>query len=82
MNIYPNPASTNVIIDYQLPAPTKINLSLYNLAGQFLSTLEGSELQESGNYNFEININDYPKGIYFIRLQTAQTQIIEKLVIQ
>ena len=80
--VYPNPASVEMTINYQLPEPSKINLAIYSLNGQLLEVITNEYIESSGQYSTILNLNSYSKGIYFIRLQTAQTQLIKKIVIQ
>ena len=39
-------------------------------------------LENSGEHSIQLNIMDYPKGIYFVRFQTAQSQMTKKVVVQ
>ena len=69
---YPNPFSDITYIDYQIPQNAYVQLTIYNLMGQPVSTLV-SEHQTAGLYQVEWNGSDQgsgyvPNGIYFYRL--------------
>lgn len=82
LTVYPNPTSIETTIAYQLPEPSKINLVLYGLSGQLLEVITSNRVATSGRHSTKLNIENYPKGVYFIRFQTEQTQLIKKIVIQ
>jgi len=64
---YPNPFNAVTEIIYALPENSTVNLSIYNLAGEKITTLV-DEKQTAG-YNFVAwDASDYSSGIYFYRL--------------
>lgn len=82
LTVYPNPASVAITINYQIPKPNKINIGFYNLSGQLLETISNGNIANTGTHSAVLNVENYPKGIYFVQLQTEQTQQIKKIVIQ
>ncbi len=65
---YPNPFNSTTAIQYYLPKSQKINLTVFNIKGQKVTTLYDG-LQESGIYQVIWNGLDYrdnqvPSGIY------------------
>lgn len=69
---YPNPFNDITYIDYQIPADAFIQLSIYNLVGQQITTLVNAQ-QVAGLYQVEWDGTDQnnhivPNGIYFYRL--------------
>lgn len=76
--IYPNPASEFVYIRLNKPAGTNNRIMVYNSAGMLVHSM----LLETGTDEAEINIYDFKKGLYFIRLLgTNQVLGIQKLII-
>lgn len=60
VKIYPNPASTQLIVDYQLGANQTAELVLYDILGrEFLRTI-----LESENNKVTISVLQLPRGIY------------------
>jgi len=69
---FPNPFSDITYIDYQIPEDAFIQLSVYNLVGQQITTLVSAQ-QPAGLYQVEWNGTDQsnqivPNGIYFYRI--------------
>ncbi|MEM1122577.1 MAG: T9SS type A sorting domain-containing protein, partial [Bacteroidota bacterium] len=80
--VYPNPANIEITIAYQLPELSTINVGLYSLNGQLLETISSNQVAQRGDHFINLNVADYPKGIYFISLRTEQYQEIRKIVVQ
>jgi hypothetical protein len=83
---YPNPFNPSTKVSYQLPVTTEVNLSIYNILGQKVSTLV-SNMQEAGYYQLEwdgLNQLDQQvsSGIYFLHLQTKQFTKTIKMILQ
>ena len=66
---YPNPFNPKTVISYSLPVTCHIDLSVYNILGQKVTSLV-SEKQDAGNYTVEWNASKFAGGIYFYRLTT------------
>jgi len=68
---YPNPFNPETIIGYKVDAIHKssvhVELSVYNLLGQKVSTLVSAE-QKAGTYRVKFNGNGLAGGVYFYRL--------------
>jgi hypothetical protein len=72
---YPNPFNTNTIISYQIPKASEINLSLFNILGQYVNTIVDRK-QDAGTYIHSFNMENLPSGVYFYKL-TADGNIID-----
>jgi len=71
-------------VKYGLPKANKefsINLSLYNLSGK-LERILFSGKKSSGVYKMNLDLNDLPSGIYFLRLSFDSNYFDRKLIIQ
>lgn len=83
MAAYPNPASTELHIDYELKQAGMVNISIFNATGQIISEL-ANEFHQPGikhlNWDFGGKANVLP-GLYMIRLQTAKGALIQKIQI-
>ncbi len=78
---YPNPFNSQTVIRYKLPYSTPVTLKVYDLLGRSLLKLyEGYET--SGLHTRVLNGNDLPSGIYFINLQSAERQCVQRFIIQ
>lgn len=84
-NIYPNPFNPSTTISFELKNDEFVNLSIYNVKGQIIKTLNNSRLN-SGNHSVtwngtNENNNKSASGIYFIKLQTTNSIQIKKAVL-
>ncbi|RPI02601.1 MAG: T9SS C-terminal target domain-containing protein [Calditrichaeota bacterium] len=78
---YPNPFNASTVIRYSLPTAGRARLTIYNLAGQQISTLADG-LYPAGSYSIEWNAADCTSGLYLYRLETAGAVMTKKLVLQ
>ena len=65
---YPNPFNPSTVISYQLPSAGLVNVSVYNVLGQEVSTLLNQE-QNAGLHTVTFNAAGFSSGIYIYKLQ-------------
>ncbi len=65
---YPNPFNPYTKIQFSIPKETNINLSVYNMLGQLVTTIYNGKLDAGTNY-VEFDGSQLPSGIYFYRLE-------------
>ena len=81
ISVYPNPASAITCIPVNCVESFEGQISLTDILGKEVTTIyEGNFL--SGLNQFFIHANDYAKGMYFIVLDSEQSQIRKRLIIQ
>lgn len=83
--IYPNPVTCDVNIQYSVANNTMVNLSIFDLSGRLIRTLV-NEHQGPGYYSNkwdsrDASGNSAPSGVYFYCLNTDNYTDIEKFVI-
>ncbi len=64
---YPNPFNPKTVIGWQLAANGNVDLSIYNILGQKVTTLI-SKKPQAGYYKVEWNTSGISSGVYFYRL--------------
>lgn len=67
---YPNPFNPSKTIEFALPTPGFVTLSLFNVLGEQVATLVSEELT-AGSYKYEWDATELTSGIYFYRLQAV-----------
>ena len=80
-SIYPNPTSGGVAIKFNELDWQEANLHIFDTFGRTpsFSTIKQGELH---NGQFQINLSEWPAGIYFIKIQVGEKHHVEKLVKQ
>jgi hypothetical protein len=77
---YPNPFNSYTVISYRLPVMSDVELSVYNLLGQKVTTLV-KEKQQPGSYEVECNAERMKPGIYWCELKTGQSRKVMKMIL-
>ncbi len=82
MMVTPNPANHIAIVNISTADDARMNLSLYDMAGRFISTLHNGELSAGTTATVEIRTDALPAGAYLLKLNTDdQTTKTERLII-
>ncbi|MEO0097591.1 MAG: T9SS type A sorting domain-containing protein [candidate division WOR-3 bacterium] len=74
-----NLVNKKIIISFNLPIKSDVNLNIYNLNGQIVSKLWKNSLP-AGNYKFVQNFL-FKKGVYFLVLYVGENRISRKLIL-
>uniref|UniRef100_UPI00090796DF T9SS type A sorting domain-containing protein n=1 Tax=Aureispira sp. CCB-QB1 TaxID=1313421 RepID=UPI00090796DF len=77
--LYPNPTEGRVFVNLVLAETTDVQLSIMSITGQVLQSFEP---QESLEQNYEIDMTDYPSGVYLARLVIDNKVITEKIIVE
>lgn len=78
-NVYPNPASNKVNIEFRTGTVEKMSLELVDIQGRVLQAV--SVPAEQGLNTVEINTSSFAPGLYFIRLRHTGGIMEKKLII-
>lgn len=76
---YPNPFNPATTIKYSLPQSAYVDLSIYNLLGEKITTLIRKE-QSAGLYSVTWNARNYSSGVYIYVLRVNQKIFVNKMV--
>lgn len=79
VSIYPNPAASMVNIDFAAPGQS-VEVAILNLEGKVMRRLEveGSSAVRTE----QIDVADWPSGVYLLRLQTGSEQVVRRFVVE
>ena len=83
--IYPNPMRGETIIQVNATAKSAVEISIYNLKGQLVKTINSTEISK-GNTSFVWNGKTevgrpVAQGIYFCRIKSPNNLLTKKLIV-
>ncbi|MDP1725811.1 MAG: T9SS type A sorting domain-containing protein [Bacteroidota bacterium] len=78
--IYPNPASERFSISFELKNSNSVSIELIDLTGKIILNRNAQNFS-AGENTTDIEINDIPQGIYFVRISTAESMVSSRLVV-
>ncbi|MFZ5981716.1 MAG: T9SS type A sorting domain-containing protein [Candidatus Zixiibacteriota bacterium] len=76
---YPNPFNPVTTIEFDLPKKTDVSLTIYNVLGQKVDELKGTDM--IGHQLFEWDASRFASGIYFYKLETNEFVDTKKMVL-
>jgi hypothetical protein len=78
LNVYPNPARGYVNVSYTITKDERVSFEVYNLLGN--KVLEsGQGYQGAGSYTEQLNLPGLPEGMYLLKIQAGDQQVIRKI---
>ena len=77
---YPNPFNPATTIEFELPVPDIVTLTVYNLVGQEVATLV-NELRAAGRYAEVFRASGMASGVYLYRLKTSSHDVVRKMML-
>ena len=76
--IYPNPAIDEIYIEYQNTSANEAEIILVSNDGKVVFS---STIKDNSNFKEKLDVSNFSKGVYFIRIKTNSTLIVEKIVL-
>jgi hypothetical protein len=67
---YPNPFNPSTTIRYELPEPSQVRLTVYDILGRELSVLV-NERRDAGVHEVKFDASGLSSGVYFYRIQAG-----------
>jgi len=77
---YPNPFNPTSIIQFALPASSRVLLRIYNPLGQLVKTLL-DQTESAGIKSVTFDAGSLPSGVYFYRLQAGSFVDVKKMIL-
>lgn len=83
---YPNPFNPTTTIEYSIPRPSKVSVTIYNTAGQEIRRLS-DEFKEPGSYKIEWDGRDnsgrtVSSGVYFYQMIAGDYKQVMRSIFQ
>jgi len=76
---FPNPFNPATTITYHLPGRDHVQLQVFNISGQLISTLVDQE-QAAGSYTVSFDASQLSSGVYLYRIQSQGLLEIRKML--
>lgn len=80
LELFPNPASTFVNLEFELRRPGSLQLDLVSILGTREFVLEDSDI-EAEHFRYRFSVAHLPPGVYYVRLFIANEPTYLPLVV-
>ncbi|MBP1657708.1 MAG: hypothetical protein H6Q31_2309 [Bacteroidetes bacterium] len=77
---YPNPFNPATVIEFAVPAESRVTIEVFNLLGQRVVTLV-DEVKTVGYHTVKFDAASIPSGLYLYRMVAGQTSFIRKMML-
>lgn len=81
LNVYPNPFSNKLYIDFNMVKSSNVKISLISLLGKEVSVLYQQSGVAYGQHNLKLEPRNLKSGVYFLKFETADTTFLRKLIL-
>jgi hypothetical protein len=78
-NVYPNPTSGLVNVDFTLNSSSDVSLEVIDVTGKVIYTNNAGVLANGSN-SLSINANSFQAGVYYVNVLTNGTKVTRKLI--
>src|SRR5690606_20511898 len=81
LDLYPNPTSENLTINYNLNHGKKMIIDILDITGRLILPVS-NDFSPAGIHSVNANVTGLSPGIYFVRLQVGNRQIVRRFAVQ
>lgn len=82
LTIYPNPADSEVYINFSLAEPSDVGISIINFTGQIVLQNSEKKKLDSGSHTIKVAVNTLSKGVYLARIKINNRVFVKKVIIE
>ena len=82
LTIYPNPADSEVYINFSLPEPSYVGVSIINFMGQTFLQNSVKKKLDSGSHAINVLVESLSKGVYLARIKINNNVFVKKVIIK
>ncbi len=79
--IQPNPARDFIVIAYRFDTPQTATTAIFDANGRVVQIIDNAVLRDAGEYQIEVDIQNLPAGFYYCQLQTEETKLTKKFIV-
>ncbi len=80
MSIYPNPATNQVSLEFNIREAGDASIDIYNAIGMLVKRIDAAKVYKGQN-KLDIDVADLESGIYYVRLMQGNTSTTQKMTI-
>lgn len=80
LTLSPNPTDGMVVLNMTVDQPGDWNATILDVSGRVIQAVNLGKVQQQVLYEFDLQA--VAKGLYFLRLQSDQDQVLRKLIVQ
>ncbi len=77
---YPNPFNPSTKIRYELPENGTVSITVFDVTGKKVAELYKGN-QKAGHHEITFYANELGSGVYFVKLTTAKSQTLRKIML-
>jgi hypothetical protein len=78
---YPNPFNPSTTLRFSLPEQTEVQVQVYNVLGQRVSTLINNETRQAGVHTVTFDGSQRASGMYFAVFEIGEQRFIQKMTL-
>lgn len=79
LNVAPNPTTDMTTVTMTLPEASKISMQVMDVLGRDARNVFSSEMT-NGTHRFDVNLEGYAVGVYYLRIMVDNDMIVKKIV--
>lgn len=80
LNIYPNPTTNQITLEFDLIENKNTSIEIKNILGQTLRKIDNGF--SNGNNKIEIDLSEFASGLYLVSLQNGDQLVSKKIIKQ
>jgi len=80
LNVYPNPTRGLFKISFIAEKIDNFEITIVNAFGKLVSQEEKQSF--IGEYTKQVDLSDYPRGIYMVQIRTSDSFVSKRIVVQ
>jgi hypothetical protein len=79
---FPNPARESTTFRYRVATPSDVSLQIFDDSGKLVNTPVLNQPRAAGVYEVPVNVSKLKSGIYYVRVQSGNSQQTLKFVVK
>lgn len=83
MKVYPNPATSNSNVEFDLDDNRIISIAVYDLSGKLIKSVKSGMALDKGNNNRPLNLTGVNPGLYYVVVKSEKgEQALQRIIIE